>query len=331
MEMLRRQTALIMMSCLLAGASSALVCFAQSSPAPKPAGTSTAQSAASSPDKVVLKVGNTSVTKADVDYLIGGLNPRVQEAVAARGRKPVGDEYAMMVLLSQKAQTDHLDASPDFQRRIALEKLQLLAQEEYHKMSEDLQISPDEINTYYNAHKNDYEDAQVREFVVRKKAADAKPGAPGLSDVEAKARLASIQKAIEAGTDIKEVAKKFEVPNVVMINADPQTVHRGEMIPALDKVAFDLKPNQFSPPVETSQAVVLLQLLTHQQQEVKAVSGQIEKELRQQKLSAAMDDMKAKATIWMDPEYFKEPETAPASDSDAAGKSGVAPKTPAQH
>lgn len=327
MEILRRKTALVMMSCFLAGASSALVGFAQSSPAPKPA----AQSAASSPDKVVLKVGNTKVTKADVDYLISGLNPRVQQAIAARGRKPVGDEYATMVLLSQKAQNDHLDASPDFQRRIALEKLQLLAQEEYHKMSEDVQISPDEINTYYNAHKGDYEEAQVREFVVRKKAADAKPGDPGLSAVEAKARLASIQKAIEAGTDIKAVAKKFDVPNVVMINPEPQTVRRGEMIPALDKVAFELKPNQFSPPMETSRAVVLLQVLSHQQQEVGTVSGQIKDELRQQKLRAAMDDMKAKANIWMDPEYFKEPVAASASDSGAGGKSGAAPKAPAQH
>jgi peptidyl-prolyl cis-trans isomerase C len=327
MEIRRRKTAFMISGSLLAGSLSALVCFAQASPAlqstAEPATQKAASAQASSPEKVVLKVGEAKVTQADVDYLIGSLSPQVQQAVETRGRKPVGDEYAMMVLLSQKAQSDHLDASPSFQRKIALEKLQVLAQEEYQKIAEGIHVSPDEVNTYYNAHKDSFEEAQVREFVARKKAADAKAGDPGLSAEEAKTRLASIQKAIEAGTDIKEVAKKFDVPNVVMVNPESQTVHKGEMIPDLDKAAFELKPNQFSVPVDTPQAVVVLQVLTHQQQEVSAVSGQIENELRQQKLRTAMDDMKAKANIWMDPEYFKEPEAS-------TGASAAAPKTPAQ-
>jgi peptidyl-prolyl cis-trans isomerase C len=330
MEFRRRKMALMISNSLLAGALSALLCFAQSSPAAHAAGKSAAQGAtegqasaeSSSPEKVVLKVGDTKVTQADVDYLIDSLSPQVQKAVAAHGRRPLGDEYAMMVLLSQKAQSEHLDASPDFQRRIALEKLQLMAQEEYREIADGIQVSPDEISTYYNAHKNDFEEAQVREFVVRKKAANDKPGTTGLSEDEAKARLASIRKAVEAGTDIKEVAKKFDIPNVVMVNPEPQTVRKGEMIPALDTVAFNLKDNQFSDPVDTPHALVLLQVLGHQQPEVKAVSAQIENELRQQKLKAAMDDMKAKANIWMDPDYFKQPQPS-------SGASAAVPKTPA--
>ena len=327
MEIYRRRTVFIISSSLLAVALSTLVCFAQTSTAPKPATKPAAQSAApaaaTSPKKVVLKVGDTNVTRADVDYLIGSLNPRVRQAVATRGRKPIGDEYAMMLLLSQKAQAEHLDASPEVQRKLALQKLQVMAQLAYEKVAEDIKIGPDEVTNYYNAHKDDFEEAQIREIVVRKKAADAKPDDPGLSAEEAKARLAEIQKAIEAGTDIKEVAKKFDVPNVVMVNPEPQTVHKGEMIPALDKEAFSLKANQFSTPVDTAQAVVLLQVLTHQQQDEKAVSGQIENELRQEKLRATLDDMKAKANIWMDPEYFKEPAAS-------SGTSSAAPETPAQ-
>ncbi len=320
MEFCRRKMPLIIMNSLLAGALSAFVGFAQNA---SPAGNSAAQGGtksqasaqAISPDKVVLKVGDAQVTRADIDFLINSLNPQVQKAVAIRGRKPVGEEYAMMVLLSQKAQTDHLDASPDFQRKIALEKIQLLAQAEYRKIAEGIQVTPDEINTYYNAHKSDFEEAQIREFVVRTKAADAKAGDLGLSEEEARARLASIQKAVEAGTDIKEVAKKFDVPNVVMVDPEPHTVRKGEMIPALDQVAFNLKDNQFSQPVDTPHALVLLQLLSHQQPDVKTVSGQIENELRQEKLKAAMDDMKAKANIWMDPVYFKVPQDSPGAST----------------
>lgn len=317
MEIVRRKTAFLISSSLLAVAIPALACFAQTSPAAKsaakPASHSAATAAKSSPQKVVIKVGDTQVTQAEVDYLIGSLSPQVRQAVSTRGRKPVGDEYAMMLLLSKKAHDEHLDAEPAVQRKIALEKLQILAQEEYQKIAEGIQISPDEINTYFTAHKSDFpEEANLREFVVRKKAADAKADDPGLSATEAKTRLAEIQKAVESGSDVADVAKKFDVPNAVMVNPKPVTVRKGEMIPALDKAAFDLQPNQFSAPLDTEQAVVLFQLLSRHQPDLKTVTPQIENDLRQQKLHATLDAMKAKANIWMDPDYFKEAKPAAA-------------------
>jgi peptidyl-prolyl cis-trans isomerase C len=327
MEMVRRKTAVLISSILLAVTLPALFCFAQTSPAPKaankPATRSAAATATTPSEKVVIKVGDANVTQADVDYLIGSLSPQIRQAVATQGRKPVGDEYATMVLLSQKAQDEHLDALPEIQRKIALEKLQILAQEEYQKLAAAIQVNPDDISTYYTAHKSDFpEEAQIREFVVRKKAADAKADDPGLSATEAKTRLADIQKAVEAGTALDEVAKKFDVANTVMVNPKPVKVRKGEMVPALDKAAFDLQPNQFSAPVETGQAVVLFELLSRQQPDLKTVTPQIEENLRQEKLHATLDAMKANANIWMDPEYFKEPK---ASSSEAE-----TPKTPAK-
>ncbi|HEX5411935.1 MAG TPA: peptidylprolyl isomerase [Terriglobia bacterium] len=317
MRIRRHQTAIMIPGAILAGALGALVCVAQTSPAPNPAAKPSAQSAtppeAASPDKVVLKVGETKVTKADVDFLIGNLNPQVQQAVTTQGRKPVGDEYAMMVLLSQKAQDQHLDAAPDIQRKIAFQKLQILAQEEYQKIARAIQINPDEINTYYTAHKGDFpEEAEIHEFVVTKKPADAKPGDPGLSAEEAKTRLTEIQKAVEAGTNMEDIAKKYDVPNTVLVDPKPVTVRKGQMIPALDKAAFDLQPNQFSAPLETPRAMVMLQMLSRHQPDLKTVTPQIEDNLRQEKVRATMDDLKAKANIWMDPDYFKE---APPSSS----------------
>lgn len=319
MEINRRKIAIQGLGALLAGTLSALVCVAQNAPAPaaaaKPAGQKASASAApaeaSSPEKVVLKVGDSQFTKADLDYMISTLGPQIQERLATEGRKPLGDEYATMVLLSQKAKADHLDSVPAFQQRIALEKIQLLAQEEYQRMAENIQVPPDEVSTYYNAHKGDYEEAEFREFLVRKKSADAKPGTPGLTEEEGKARLASIRQAVEAGTDIKDVAKKFDVPNVVVVRTQTQTVHKGELIPQLDQIAFSLKDNQFSDPVDTPNALVLLQVISHQQQDEKAVSEQIQNQLRQEKMKAAIDDMMAKANIWMDPSYFKIPLKTP--------------------
>jgi parvulin-like peptidyl-prolyl isomerase len=106
------------------------------------------------------------------------------------------------------------------------------------------------------------------------------------------------------------------------VDPKPVTVRKGQMIPALDKAAFDLQPNQFSAPLETQRAVVMLQMLSRHQPDVKSVTPQIEDNLRQEKVRATMDDMKAKANIWMDPDYFKEsPPSSGASEQ---------PNTPAQ-
>ncbi len=305
---------------------SALVCFGQATShhaaksAAKHPATSPHHAAAktvSPSEKVVLKVGAAKVTKAEMDYIVNNLSPQARQAIAEHGLSTLGDEYSVMLLLSQKAVSNHLDASPDFRRQLALKKNQMLAAEEYRNLESQAKVSPDEISAFYNAHKSDFEEATIRKLVVRKKAADAKPDDPGLTPADAKARLDSIQKAITAGTDISDVAKKFDIPNVVAIDPEPTTVPRGRLLPALDKAAFELPINQFSEPVETSNAMVELQVLSRQQAALKDVTPAIENELRQEKVKVALDDMKAKANIWMDPNYFK-PEPPAASSSEPA-------------
>ncbi len=297
---------------ILAGALSGLVCFGQNSPqahAPQASSSPSraAATSASSPQKVVMRVGNEKVTQAEMDFLIQNLNPRVRQAVAARGRGVLGQQYSMMLLLSRKAVNDHLDTSPDIQREIALQKRQTLAQAEYRKLESQVSVNPQEVSAFYTAHKQEFEQASVREFIVMKKAPGAAAGAPGLSPEQAQARLASIRKAIVAGTPIAQVTKKFEVPNEVIIEPQPRTVHRGQLIPALDKVAFELKDKQFSDPVDTPRAIVAIQVLSRQQPQLKDVSDEIENNLRQQKMQAVVDALKAKTNIWMDPVYFKTP------------------------
>jgi len=322
----------MVLKAILAGALSGVVCFAQTSPVPaskarSPQANSSrnhaAAESASSPQKIVMTVGNVKVTQAQMDFLIQNLSPQLRQAVATHGRGALGQEYSLMLLLSQKAVSDHLDASPDLQREIALQRRQTLAQAEYRNLARQLKVNPDEISTYYAAHKGDFEEASVREFVVRKKSENAKPDDPGLSSQEAKARLDSIQKAIAQGTDIAQVAKQFDVPNVVMVEPEPRTVRRGQLLPALDKAAFELKDNQFSDPVDTPQALVELQVVAHQRPELKDVSSEIENSLRQHKIQAALDDLKAKANIWMDPDYFKSPSGPQSSGLESA------PHTPA--
>jgi len=151
----------------------------------------------------------------------------------------------------------------------------------------------------------------VRQFVIRKKVADpAHPTAStaqGLAPEDAKARAEAIRKELVAGTDIKKVKEDFKGSGDVIIEAEPRTVRRGSMRPDMEKVAFALKDGEVSEPVDVSQALVFFQVTAHSRVELKAVTPDIEKILRQQKVDAALETVKKSTTLWMDEQYFAGP------------------------
>jgi len=262
-------------------------------------------SAAISPEKVVLKVGEAQVTKADIDFLVSNLKPQDQHNLATQGLRPLADEYVRMLLLSQQAINDHLESAPGIRERIQLQRQQMLAQAEYQKIAAEIKVSPEEISQYFTAHQSEFETAQVREFVIRKKAEGAKEPAVGLSPGEAQAKADSIRKALAAGTDAKKVKQDFELANVVMIDPEAHPVKHGQLLPPLDKAAFELKDGQVSEPMDTPQAIVFLQVVGHNHQEQKDAAAEIENSLKQKKLEAAFADLRQKTNVWMDDDYFK--------------------------
>jgi peptidyl-prolyl cis-trans isomerase C len=269
------------------------------------------------PNKIVLKVGSKNYTQGDMEFLISSLTPQMQQVVSRQGKKPLGEQYAVMSLLSQQAEKDHLDASSEFRQKMALQLLQGLAQMEYAKLGAEISVSPDEIKQYYDTHPADFDSAQVREVIIRKQPEGAGKDVPGLPAVEAKARVEEIRKALGAGTDPKQVSEKYSTENAVMIDAEPRSVSHGKLVPVLDKAAFELKDGEVSEPLETPQAIAFLQVVGHTHADLKEVSEEIENGIHEQKVEAAVQELKNKSSIWMDEEYFKGPAEAATGESPA--------------
>jgi hypothetical protein len=131
------------------------------------------------PDTIVLKVGDEKVTAADMHTMIKGMPPQIQRMVATQGPRSVGERYAMTLALLQKAISDHLNQDPEIIQRLKFQEQEILAQAEYKKLVSDIQVTPSDISGYFNAHKADFDQAEVRQISVHKKPADAKPGAAG--------------------------------------------------------------------------------------------------------------------------------------------------------
>ena len=287
-------------------------------PHPAPAASKPASPAVTAPltnDKVVLTVGDKKFTKADIDELIAGLTPQMQRAIATEGKKSLGDQYAMVVALSHQAELQHLDQRPDFIHKLAFQKEQLEAQAAFEALSEQAKVTPENIQQYYTAHSNDYDEITVRQIIVRKKAPEPKtdpahpaaPAGPGLAAEDAKAKADAIRKAFVAGTDVKKIIEDFKAPGDIIIDAEPRSVRHGGMRPDMEKVAFALKDGEVSEPVDVPQALVLFQVVKHSHSDLKDVTPEIEKKLRQEKVEASIDGVKKNANIWMDQEYFGSP------------------------
>lgn len=284
---------------------------AQGAPAqPTP---SNASPPASPPDKVVLKVENEEVTQADFDSAVGNLPAQQKRALEAQGRRPMADQYVVMILLSQRAVNDHLDTSPEFVRRFAMERRQWLAQAEYKRLLDQTKPTPEEVNQYYSAHSNDFIVAQVRQIIIRKRPESAKEASQGMLEQEARARMEEIRKAVLAGTDPKKLADQFQAQNVVFIDASPRNVKRTDLNPDMEKQVFQLKDGALTEVFDVSQALVCFQVLGQRRLELKELGTEVENKVHQEKMQILIADLKKQAKIWMDDAYFAPPPPKPAA------------------
>jgi len=89
-----------------------------------------------------------------------------------------------------------------------------------------------------------------------------------------------------------------------MLDPEPLTFSRGGLSPQIEKVAFALKEGEWSEAQDTPAAVLLIQLVKRDRRQLWQVSSFIEKDLQGRKLQAVLDDLKKKAGIWLDEQYF---------------------------
>jgi hypothetical protein len=72
----------------------------------------------------------------------------------------------------------------------------------------------------------------------------------------------------------------------------------------MEKVAFALQDGEWADVEDTPESLILVQLVQHSHRQLGEVASLIEKKLQGQKMRKTMDNLKEKAGIWMDKDYF---------------------------
>jgi len=248
-------------------------------------------------------VGDLQITQAAFEQYLADLE--AQQGPAQASTKKLGDNYASMLMLSRVAAENHLDKTPDVERQLAIDRMQILSNAEFAKMKAEAAPTKEEIQTYYNAHLEDYDVIQVRRLFIW--AGDPKNNSQ-LTTEKAKALAESARQIYKAGGDSARLQKLVkETPHnndEIVIDEQPLTFQRGELPGKMNDTAFSLKQGEWTELSNGPSAYLFFQVVNRSRRELPQVSAQIEKKLQNQKLKAELEGLKKKTGIWMDETYF---------------------------
>lgn len=307
MDLIRART----VACLLLTSLATVLVRGQESVNPSPATSSGNLSSAStkkaSPasERVILKVGDSQVTQGEFESRISDIEPQDAggEGVTEKDRRRLGNDYASVLMLSQQAVANHLDASPEVRRQLAVARLQVLSDAEFASLMRQAQPTFEEVSQYYSAHLSDYDQLHIRRLFIWKRQDNSK-AAPVLSSQAARARADRIRQEYAAGTTEEKLADDLRKSGDGMFDVKPLIFPRGELSRNMEKVALGLKDGEWGEVEDTPASLLLIQLVKRGRQQVGEVSSFIEKDLQAQKMQTLLDDLKKKAGIWMDDQYF---------------------------
>jgi parvulin-like peptidyl-prolyl isomerase len=302
-------------------------------PAPAP-GPAPSPAPAPKPEEVVLaKVGGEVVTEADfmAAFRLLGQQEQMQIMMVQGGKDEFIKRMAESKLLSVKAKKLDLDKTPSYQVALNRAKDDLLAREFLTKEGEALQkklaLAEGAAKAYYDQHPERFKQPElvsVRHILVTVKQAE---GQPGLSDADAKKRVAKIQAELKKGAKFDALAKKY--------SDDPGSKENGGLyadadasgwVPEFGAAARNQPIGKVGAPVKTSYGYHLIKVEERKParlvpfEEAKAQAEKAATQERQAKVwTELMEDLRKEI-----PFELVKPAPAPAP----APKASEAPKAP---
>ncbi len=308
---------------------------APAAPAPAPAPAPTPK-----PEDIILaKVGGEAITEADFQsaFRLLGQQEQMQVLMVQGGKDEFVKRMAESKLLSVKAKRMELDKTKSYQLALERTKDDLLAREFLSKegpaLQKKLAVSEADVKAYYEQHPERFKQpdlVSVRHILVAVKQGE---GQPGMSDKEAKARIAKIQGELKKGAKFDALAKQY--------SDDPGSKENGGLyadadpsgwVPEFGKAAITQPIGKVGAPVKTSFGYHLIKVEGRKPsrlvpfEEAKAHAEKLAQQERQTKVwNELMDDLRKEIPFEMvqkpGPAVLPSKATEPAKGD--AGKGGA--------
>lgn len=258
----------------------------------------------------------TVITREQFEKIVDSVQPQMP----ARARRQFANRYANALVMSDSANAMGLEKTPEFEERMQLMRIQVLAQmlsqAEQKKASE---IPEQEIADYYKKEMPNYEEADLlRIFIPRvqqppqnakdadkQSEADREKHEQESEQVMKKEADTLHQEAVE-GKDFDQLqAEAFKVAGIQSKapTAKMDKVRRNHLPPS-QAVALDLKPGEVSAVLSDQSGYFIFKLVDKETLPLDKVSDEIKGTLRSKKLQEEMESIEHSATTKLDEAYF---------------------------
>lgn len=179
------------------------------------AGAKAAPAAPADKSPVLARVGGEVITEEDFQaaFRLLGQQEQMQLLMFQGGKEEFVKRMAESKLLSVKAKRLGLDKTPSYVRGLDRAKDDLLAREFLTQEGEGLQkklvVAEADVKAYYDKHPERFKQpdlVSLRHILVSVKQGE---GQTGLTDEEAKARIAKVQEELKKGAKFEDLAKTY--------------------------------------------------------------------------------------------------------------------------
>ena len=249
-----------------------------------------------------MKVGDTQITQQKFEEMYGDFL-KDQGGAPVPKKKTTAENFAGGLMLAKEAEANGLAKTPEVQRQLEMNRIQILSNAEYERLQEKAKATPQEISAYYDSHLDDFDEVTIRRLFIFKQS-DHTNG-HGVPAAEAKARADEIRKVLASGGDAKALIKDTKDA----LDVDPLTFKRDDL-PEVMQNAFNMKVGEWSQVADTTDSLILFQVVNKGRLNLKTATPVIEQRVQAQKLREEMDALKKKSGVWLDDQYFAGPVSA---------------------
>jgi peptidyl-prolyl cis-trans isomerase C len=281
--------------------------MAQQKPAPA------AAPAAAPADPIVIAAGDLSIKQSEFESALKSLPAEYQQYANGAGKKQFAEDYLRMKMLASEGTKAGLDKDPGVLSQLALMKENLVAQAQLTKIEKGITVSDEDLKKKYDADKAQYEQVKARHILIAFKGSPAaQEGKPELTEEQAKAKAEDLRKQIAGGANFDELAKK-ESDDVGSgaRGGDLGAFGRGQMVPEFEKAAFEAKAGDLTPVVRTQFGFHIIKVDEHTMTPFEEVKATLERNERQARMQAKLEEMKTNAKVTFNDTYFAVAAPAP--------------------
>ena len=259
------------------------------------------------PDRVVVTVGNLTITAAQFDQIIDALPEQYRSVARGSGRKHLADNIVRIAVLAQEGKRQKLDESSAYRTQSMFEDANILANMTSEAIGKTTKIDEADVRKYYEAHQGEFQQVHARHILIRVQGSPAavRPGQKDLTEAEALAKAQDLRKRIQAGEDFAQLARQESDDTGSGTNGgDLGFFRRGQMVPSFEEAAFALPPGELSEPVKSPFGYHVIRVEAKESKSFEDVRPELERRMRPEQAQRAVEELQKQTKVVLDPDFF---------------------------